>query len=300
MADTPASLFAVDPDPRGSALRAPRRGTSFGVSGKVALAVVTGLALAAVLAPWLAPFDPNDVLGDGVGLKSLPPSADHWMGTDQSARDLFSRMLFGARISLAIGVMAALLSTVVGTVWGTVAGFAGGWVDAVLMRVVDALLAIPRVLLVLTVVSLWPRTVTALILALGLTGWLAVSRLSRTAAVSVRQREFVAAARALGLSPLHLVWRHVLPHVLGPVLVAATLGLGHAIVLEAGLSFLGVGVPAPTASWGTIIRDGWETFASTWWMTVFPGLALVVTALSVNALAGLLRQRIDPRQLPRQ
>lgn len=298
MADTPVALFALEAAAPPSASPATWRPLLDDRAGRLAVAVLTLLVGAALAAPWLAPFAPNDILGDAVALKAQAPSAAHWFGTDLAARDVLSRMLHGARISLLVAFLSAALSACVGLLWGAIAGFAGGAVDVVMMRIVDALLAVPRVLLVLTVVSLWPRTVTTLVLVLGFTGWFGVSRLARTETLAVRRREFVAASRALGVPPWRLLVVHVLPQASGPVLVAATIAVGHAIILEAGLSFFGVGVQPPTASWGTIIRDGWDTFAQTWWLTLFPGMALIATALSVNTIAALLRTRIDPRQLP--
>ena len=258
------------------------------------------LALLALIAPIIAPFDPDRLLGPET-LKSLPPSSTYWFGTDPLSRDVFTRLLFGTRISLRIALLAASLSGVVGLAWGATAGFMGGAVDAVLMRTVDMCLAIPRVLLVLTVIALWPEvTVTGLVLVLGLTGWFGVSRLARAEALGVRHRDFVSAARALGVSRAALLVRHVVPHALGPVLVASTVAVGHVLVLEAGLTYLGLGVRPPTATWGSIIAEGRETMQVTWWLTVFPGLALIGTSLAVTAIANRLRAAINPRQLPRR
>jgi peptide/nickel transport system permease protein len=264
----------------------------------LALAVLGVLILGALLAPVIAPYPPDEQLGL-VDLKLRPPSWQHWFGTDPVSRDVFSRMLYGAQVSLRIALLAAGLSALVGLLWGAAAGFLGGRIDGVMMRVVDAFLAIPRVLLVLTVIALWPRVTPAgLIAVLGLTGWFGVSRLARAEALSVREREFVHAARALGVRRTSILVRHVLPHAIGPVLVAATLAVGHVIVLEAGLTYLGQGVPPPTATWGSIIHDGRDTLQSTWWLTLFPGLALIGTSLAVNAIANRLRAAINPRQLP--
>ncbi len=305
MADTPAvAAFAIpDPSARAATLsELPVRRAVHALwrdrTARVALAFVAVLALAALLAPVVAPFDPSRPL-DAVALRGIAPSPAHWFGTDLLSRDVFSRVVYGARISLSVSVLAAVLAAVVGLCYGGLAGFAGGRVDAVMMRLVDALLAIPRVLLLLTVASLWSALdVAALVLLLGLTGWFAVARLARSEAAALRTRDFVVAARALGMSPARIFVRHLLPHLTGPVLVAATIAMGHVVVLEAGLSFLGVGVPEPTPTWGNIIRDGRETIASTWWLTLFPGLTLVGTALATNTIADRLRSALNPRQLP--
>lgn len=298
MADTPVALFVVDATAAGPTAPPSWQRLTTDRRGRLALSALGLMVIAAVAAPWIAPYSPIDVLGDAVALKANAPSLQHWFGTDLAARDVLSRMLFGARISLLIAFLSAALAAVVGLLWGAIAGFSGGVTDTIMMRLVDAMLAVPRVLLVLTVISLWPPTVTSLVLVLGFTGWFGVSRLARAETLALRQREFLMASRALGVSPLSILVRHILPHAAGPVLVAATIAVGHAIVLEAGLSFLGVGVQPPTASWGTIISDGWDSFAQTWWMTLFPGIALIGTALAVNTVAGLLRSRINPRQLP--
>lgn len=304
MAETPAASFAIpDPAARTATLSSQSLRRAAQVvwgdgAARAALAFLAVLVLSALLAPLVAPHDPVRPL-DAVALRGVGPSPAHWFGTDLLSRDVFSRMVYGTRVSLAVSVLAALLAAVVGLCYGGVAGLAGGRVDAVMMRVVDALLAMPRVLLLLTVLSLWPRVDTlALVLVLGLTGWFAVARLARGEAAALRSREFVVAARALGSSPTRVFVRHVLPHLAGPVLVAATIAMGHVVVLEAGLSYLGVGIPEPTPTWGNIIRDGRETIASTWWLTLFPGLALVATALATNTLADRLRSALNPRQLP--
>ncbi len=305
MADTPAvATFAIpDPAARAATLSAlPVRRAMRTLWGdraaRLALAFLALLAASAMLAPLVAPFDPTRPL-DAIALRGVAPSRAHWFGTDLLSRDVFSRVVYGARVSLSVSALAALLAAVVGLCYGGVAGFAGGRVDAALMRVVDALLAIPRVLLLLTIVSLWSAVdAPALVLLLGLTGWFAVARLARSEAAALRTREFVVAARALGMSPPRIFVRHVVPHLAGPVLVAATIAMGHVVVLEAGLSFLGVGVAEPTPTWGNIIRDGRETIASTWWLTLFPGLALVGTALATNTVADRLRSALNPRQLP--
>jgi peptide/nickel transport system permease protein len=305
MADTPAvAAFAIpDPSTRTATLsalplRRAMRALSADRAARAALVFFALLAGMALLAPLVAPHDPLRPL-DAVALRGAPPSLAHWFGTDLLSRDVFSRVVYGARVSLSVSVLAALLAAVVGTCYGGVAGFVGGRMDAAMMRGVDALLAIPRVLLLLTVVSLWSAVdLPALILLLGLTGWLAVARLARSEAAALRTREFVVAARALGTSPARIFVRHVLPHLAGPVLVAATIAMGQVVVLEAGLSFLGVGVAEPTPTWGNIIRDGRETIASTWWLTLFPGLTLVGTALATNTLADRLRSAMNPRQLP--
>ncbi|MEO8563917.1 MAG: ABC transporter permease [bacterium] len=266
---------------------------------QVGLVVLLLIALAAVLAPVLAPYDPAAQL-DIVRLQNRPPSFAHPMGTDPFSRDVLSRLLYGTRISLAIGLGAVALSMSFGITVGATAGMAGGWIDAVLMRLVDAALSVPRILVLILVVSLWDSVgLVSLTLLLACTGWFAVSRLVRAETLAIREREFVLAARALGGSPFRLVVRHVLPNVLAPALVAATLGIANVILLEAGLSYLGIGVRPPAASWGTIIQDGAENVSDLWWLTLFPGLAILVTVFSCNAVGDALRDAFDPRQLHR-
>ena len=267
-------------------------------AGLAAAGFLALLVLAALLAPWIAPFDPNQQF-DLVAQRRQPPSAHHWFGTDSFARDVLSRVLYGARVSLGISLVAMLLASLLGTAWGAIAGFVGGMVDAFMMRVVDALLAIPRILLLLGVVALWGTlSVPALVVLLGLTGWFGASRLVRAEVRGARQRDFVVAARSLGAAPGRLLVRHILPQAIAPLIVAAALGVGHVIVVEAGLAFLGFGVPAPQASWGNLIRDGFDSFTGAWWLSVIPGVALASTVLAINVLADRLRLALNPRQLP--
>jgi len=267
-------------------------------SAVVGASVLMVLALIALGADWVAPYSPLDQ-PDIIGLKNIPPTLAHPFGTDDASRDVLSRIIHGARVSLSVAFLSVLVSATVGTAYGAVAGYAGGVIDSVLMRIVDAMMAIPRVLLLIAVATLWNGLgITGLILLLGLTGWFGVSRLVRTMVLSAREDEFVTAARALGATDARILVRHILPQVISPVLVAATLGIGNVVVIEAGLTYLGMGVARPYASWGSVFRDGMSTFASTWWVWGFAGLALVITVLAVNLVADGLRQALSGRQLP--
>jgi peptide/nickel transport system permease protein len=265
---------------------------------RVAAVVLLVVLVTALCAPLLAPYDPTVQL-DIVRLAARPPSLAHPFGTDTFSRDVLSRMIYGARISLAIAFVAVTLSMTFGILIGAVAGFAGGAIDALLMRIVDAALSIPRLLLLIVVVALWGDVgVPALTLLLAGTGWFGVSRLVRAETLAVRDRDFVIAARALGTAPTRILTRHVLPNVVAPGLVAAALAIGNVILLEAGLSYLGIGVRPPTASWGGVIQEGAERVSDLWWLTLFPGLAILVTVFACNALGDALREALDPRQLP--
>lgn len=300
-ADAPIGIrpprAAPEPAVPGAAARALHR-LRRDPAGLAAAAFLALLVLAAVLAPWIVPFDPNQQF-DLLAQRRQPPSAQHWFGTDSFARDVLSRVLHGGRVSLGISVVAMLLASLLGTAWGSIAGFMGGMLDAFMMRVVDILLAIPRILLLLGVVALWGTlSLPALVVLLGVTGWFGASRLVRGEVLAARQRDFVVAAHGLGVAPGRLLVRHIVPQALGPLIVAAALGVGHVIVLEAGLAFLGFGVPAPQASWGNLIRDGFDTFTGAWWLSVIPGVALASTVLAINVLADRLRLALNPRQLP--
>jgi peptide/nickel transport system permease protein len=266
--------------------------------GAVLAAIVLGtVALLALLAPVVSPYDPAAQL-DITALKNARPSRAHWFGTDVFSRDVLSRVLHGARVSLGVAVLAVTVSVTVGTAYGAVAGYAGGRVDSAMMRLVDTLLSLPRVLLLIAVLALWGTVPTPwLVLVLGLTGWFGVSRLARGQVLAYKEREFAVAARALGASDARILVRHVLPHVAAPVLVSATLGVGNVIALEAGLSYLGIGVQPPNASWGSILLDGSEFAATAWWVALAPGLAIVLTVLSVNVLGDGLRDTLDPRHV---
>ena len=262
----------------------------------IALGVLAALAAAAILAPLLAPYGPAQQI-DIVRLKSRPPSAAFPFGTDPLSRDVLSRVLYGGRVSLSVGFLAALGSVAIGTVYGGIAGYAGGAVDEALMRTVDALMAMPRVLLVLTVIALWGgASPAALIAFLAATGWFQISRLVRAEVKSAGTREFALAARALGATGARVLVRHILPNALSPVIVAATISFGSAILLEAGLSYIGVGIQPPRASWGNIMHDA--TGVNLWWLSLFPGLAIVATMLAITVLGDRLRDALDPRDLP--
>jgi peptide/nickel transport system permease protein len=264
----------------------------------LAAGVLALLILVTLGAPWIAPYDPTRQL-DIVGLKDLPPSWAHWFGTDPFGRDVFSRVLFGGRVSLGLAVLAALAATTVGVAYGAVAGSAGQTTDEIMMRAVDVCLALPRVLLLIAITALWGHlSVPTLVLVLGLTGWFTLSRMVRADVRAIRHREYVTAARALGASPLRIGLRHVLPNVVSTVIVWATLDVGQVILLEAGLSFLGLGVQPPTASWGNIMQDGADRLAALWWMSCFPGLMILITVAAVTLLGDRLREALDPRELP--
>jgi peptide/nickel transport system permease protein len=261
----------------------------------LALRFLIFVVVIAALADWLAPCpdcQPN------IEVASQPPSLAHPFGTDVYSRDVLSRLVHGARISLSVACLAVLLSITVGTAYGAIAGYAGGRIDAVMMRVIDALLSIPRILILLAIFALWGRaSLGAIVLILGLTGWFATSRLVRAHVLAVKAEEMVVAARALGARNRRILWRHILPGVTSTVVVAATLGIGNVIILEAGLSYLGVGVQPPTASWGNIITDGSSNFAGLWWMSMFPGLAIVFTVMAFNVIGDALRDALDPREI---
>ncbi len=258
----------------------------------LAAATLVVIIAAAIAAPLLAPYHPvaqPDIVGGNI----TAPSAAHPLGTDQFSRDVLSRLLFGARVSLLVGIFATVVTVTVGTAYGLAAGYSGGIVDEVMMRLVDAFMSIPRVLLVLALVALWGRmSTTGLILLLGLTGWFQLSRLVRAEVLGARQTDYVASARALGAHDFRIAFRHVLPNVLPPIIVFATIGLGNVIVLEAGLSYLGFGIQPPAPSWGNMIRDGSELMTAAWWVSLFPGLAIVTTVMAVNALGESLRRSL--------
>ena len=257
--------------------------------------LVGALILVAALAPVLSPHDPI-AQPDLVSGQNAPPSWTHPLGTDLYSRDVLSRVLYGARISLAIAVLSVTISLTLGTAVGTIAGFVGGATDAVLMRAVDVALAIPRVFLLLVVLALWEGVgVVALVLILGLTSWFEMSRLVRAEVISVREREYIAATSALGLGTHRTLARHVLPNVVAPIIVNGTLGVGIMILIEAALSYLGVGVPQPTPSLGSMIREGQPLITQAPWISVVPGVAIVATVLSFSVLGEGLRRAMDPR-----
>jgi peptide/nickel transport system permease protein len=264
-------------------------------TARVGLAVLLAIGAVTLFSPILAPYPP-DFQHDSVGLATTPPSTTFLLGTDAVSRDVFSRVLHGARLSLAVALLAVIVSMTVGTAYGAIAGFIGGRGDAFMMRIIDALLSIPRILLLIVVSVLWQRlSVTALIALIGLTGWFTVSRVVRAQVLSLATRDFVLSARALGVGAPRLLFRHILPNALSPVIVASTLAVGNVIILEAGLSYLGVGIQPPTASWGSIIKDGVDAIYTGWWIAVFPGLAIVATVMALNAVGEGLRDALDAR-----
>ena len=266
---------------------------------RIALVVLLLVALSAVFAPVLAPYDPERQL-DIERLHSQPPSAAHPFGTDPVSRDVLSRLIYGSRVSLAVGLGSVALAMSFGIAVGIVAGYLGGAVDAVLMRLVEAAISVPRLLVLIMVAALWGRLgIVPLTLLMAGTGWFTVSRLVRAETLALRDREFVLAARALGVPTPRLLVRHVLPNVIAPALVAAALSIANVILLEAALAYLGIAIETPAASWGTIIHDGATRVAELWWLTLFPGLAILVTVFACNALGDALRDAFDPRQLPR-
>ena len=263
--------------------------------GRLGLHLVATLLLAALLAPLLAPHAPDAV---GLAAALSPPQAGFWLGTDAVGRDCLSRLLYGARISLPIGVLAVGVAAIVGTAVGGIGGYLGGWTDRLLLGLTDLLMALPRLVLLLAVVAVLGGAgegrMVLVAAVLGLTGWMPVARVVRAEILSLRQRPFVLAARSLGLSTGAVLTRHVLPNALTPVIVNASLMVGSTILLEAALSFLGLGVPQPVPSWGGMVGSGMHHLHA-WWLAVFPGLAIALTVLGFNLLGDGLQAAVDPR-----
>lgn len=264
------------------------------------LGIVGFLYLTMLLAPFLAPFEAEFReayrAGGDMGAILNPPSSRHLLGTDQYSQDVFSRILYGARISLTIGLVAVGISVTLGAVLGGIAGYWGGWVDTIIMRTVDMILAFPRLVLLIAIVALFPSTIFVVIVALAFTQWPYTARMVRGEILTLKERDFAHAARALGFSRRRILFRHLLPNAAGPIIVIATLGVGNAIVLEAGLSFLGLGVQAGIPSWGSMVNEGRDFLKDAWWIATFPGLAIVLAVLAFNLVGDGLRDAYDPRQ----
>ncbi|MEX1257596.1 MAG: ABC transporter permease [Gemmatimonadota bacterium] len=258
------------------------------------LGVMIVLYVVTLLTPLIAPFDPA-VQGDIVATRYLSPSLENFMGTDRFGRDIFTRTLYGARISLSIGFIAMAIGVTIGTLLGAVGGYFGGFVDSGLMRLTDLMLAFPRLILLIVIIAMFEPSIFMVVAILGFTGWMGIARIVRSEVLSLREREFVQAARALGMSDLRIVLRHVIPNTLAPVIVFSTLLIGNTILVEAGLSFLGLGVQAPTPSWGNMISEGRDALLTAWWIATFPGLAIVFTVVAFNLLGDGLRDALDPR-----
>jgi peptide/nickel transport system permease protein len=249
------------------------------------LIFVVCLVLVAIFAPWLAHGDPCK---QNLSSRDLPPSWNYWMGTDRLGRDIYSRVLYGARVSLTVGIVAQGLSVSIGVMLGMISGYLRGWVDTAVMWLVNVVWAFPYLLLVLAIQFALGNRPENVYLAIGLTGWVSVARIVRGEVLSLREREFVEAARGLGLSPFRIMLRHLLPNLLPTIVVVTTLGLATAIIAEAALSFLGLGIQPPDPSWGNMILDGYTRIQFAWWQAVFPSAAIVLSVLSFNLLGDAL------------
>ncbi len=258
----------------------------------VGIGLLLCIVLAAVLAPWLAPHDP---LQQNIAYRLEPPSAEFWLGTDSYGRDVLSRLIYGARVSLLVGFVAIMIAMCIGSALGILAGYVGGLVDQIIMGLVDVLLSFPTLLLGLMVAAMLGASLENLIIAIAITEIAPFVRVARAPTIALKQRDFVEAGRALGFGPLRLMGVHILPNMISDVVVLGSLWMASAIRTEASLSFIGLGVPPPAATWGSMIREGFENILDAWWLTVFPSLAILLTVLALNLLGDALRDAIDPK-----
>ena len=262
------------------------------------LAVIVLMTLAALLAPQLAPYPPGEQFFDGLTLEGapLPPNERFWLGTDLLGRDLLSRLIFGARTSLIIGIVANGIAVLVGTLFGVVAGYLGGWMGAGIMRFTDLMMAFPALLLAIALAAIFSPSLWIVALVIAMVNWVQVARVVYTQTRALVEKDFIEASRALGAGPSRILARHVLPHLVPTMLVWGTLGIATTVLLEATLSFLGVGMPPTQPSLGTLIRLGQQfLFSGEWWILFFPALALIVLALAINLLGDWLRDALNPR-----
>lgn len=255
-------------------------------------AVILVLIVVAATAPFVAPYAPSTI---DTANTLAPPSSAHMLGTDELGRDVFTRMLYSTRISLLVGFVAVGISTVIGVAVGAVSGYYGGWIDGVLMRFVDIMLCFPTIFLILAVIALMEPSIWNIMAVIGITSWMGVARLVRAEFLTLKEREFVMASRAVGATDMRIIFRHILPNAIAPVVVSAVLGVGSAILVESGLSFLGMGVQPPTPSWGNILTSGKDNIEIAWWLSVFPGMAILVTVLGYNLLGEGLQDALNPR-----
>lgn len=256
------------------------------------LAIIVLLCLISFLTPWIAPYgyeEQNLLLG------ATSPSAEHWLGTDIFGRDMLTRIMYGGRVSLTVGFIATAVALVIGVLWGAIAGFIGGRVDAVMMRIVDIMYALPFMIFIILLMVVFGRNILLLFLAIGAVEWLTMARIVRGQVMSLRKQEFIEAAHSLGLSQWTIIRRHIIPNTLGPVIVYTTLTIPSVMLLEAFLSFLGLGIQPPQSSWGLLINYGVETMEEYPWLLIFPGITLSLTLFALNFLGDGLRDALDPR-----
>ena len=250
------------------------------------------LFIIAVSAPLISPYNPNDIDRKHI---LEPPGVHHLLGTDDLGRDVLSRMIWGARISLAVGFVAIGIATIIGIILGAISGYYGGWSDSIIMRFIDIMLSIPTFFLILAVIAFIGPSIWNIMIVIGLTAWMGVARLVRAEFLSLKEREFVLAAKAVGASDLRIIFRHIMINSMSPVFVSAVLGVAGAVLVESALSFLGIGVQPPTPSWGNILTLGKDNIEIAWWLSLYPGLAILITVLSYNLLGEGLRDALDPR-----
>ena len=260
------------------------------------LALLAAIVLTALLAPLLAPHDP---LEQDIVARLEPPSAEHWLGTDSFGRDVLSRLFYGARISLVVGFIAVLIAMLIGTTIGVASGYIGGVFDQIVMGVLDVMLSFPTLLLGLMIAAMLGANLQNLIIAIAVTEIAPFARVARAPTISLKQRDFIEASRAYGSSPLRIMFRHILPNMISDVVVVSSLWMASAIRTEASLSFIGLGVPPPAATWGGMIREGFENILDAWWLAVFPSIAILITVLALNLLGDALRDAADPRSRSR-
>ena len=258
----------------------------------VSLVYIIFLVLIALITPFIAPYDYAD---QNLALGASPPSPDHLLGTDTLGRDLLTRMMYGSRISLMVGFLATSVALVIGVIWGTIAGSTGGKTDAIMMRIVDTLYGIPFIILIILLMVIFGRNLILLFLAIGAVEWLTMARIVRSQVLNLSKQEFILSAQAMGVRKINIIFRHLIPNAMGPVIVYATLTVPQIMLLESFLSFLGLGVQPPLSSWGLLIRDGAVSMEEYWWLLIFPSLAFSLTLFSLNFIGDGLRDAIDPR-----
>jgi peptide/nickel transport system permease protein len=259
----------------------------------IGLIFISIIFIIALLAPFIVPYDPYRI---NVYKVLEAPSKEHIFGTDELGRDVFSRVIYGARVSLKVGIIAMGIAIITGTLLGSIAGYYGGFIDAFIMRIVDVMLSFPTLFLILAIVAVLEPNIYIIMVVIGLTGWMDVARLVRAEVLSLKEREFVLASKAMGVSSRRIIFRHILPNAVYPIIVAATFAMGGAILIESGLSFLGLGIQPPEPSWGGILSTGKDYITVAWWMSFFPGIAIFLSVLSFNLLGEALRDALDPKK----